>query len=456
MSFHITQRVTLNLIKDGFVNGNLTVSDASNLSTGAVCTIVSNTQPLRYIVITNVIDQNNISTILFSQNNIMFWDASAYIVADQAQLTQLDGLAFAETPLTVMQGIQSPLNSPWWVQLSDGDNSPAILNFVPTGSEYGLAVRIIGGSQNTSGSVSVTNFPAVQGIAGNVGIIGTIPVSGTFWQAIQPISGSVNINNPVTSVSVNNFPVNQQISGNVGIIGTVPVSGQFWQDTQPVSISGTPNVNVINPVSSISINNFPSTQDIIGSVIVTNPVNAISVNNFPATQSIAGNVTIDNPVNAVSINNFPTVQNISGSVAVTNPVDSVAINNFPVSQNINGTVAISGSIPVTGTFWQPTQPISANSLPLPTNASQETGGNLDLIKVDLDNILNNQTNGAQNVQVTNLPANQAVNIGPVIDKNNNEYVLRVQSKDINSLLVLILEQLMVLNARIGEDRVNFN
>ena len=32
--------------------------------------------------------------------------------------------------------------------------------------------------------------------------------------------------------------------------------------------------------------------------------------------------------------------------------------------------------PVTGTFWQATQPVSAASLPLPSNAAQETGGNL--------------------------------------------------------------------------------
>jgi hypothetical protein len=35
-----------------------------------------------------------------------------------------------------------------------------------------------------------------------------------------------------------------------------------------------------------------------------------------------------------------------------------------------------GTFPVTGTFWQTTQPVSAASLPLPSNAAQETGGNL--------------------------------------------------------------------------------
>lgn len=46
-----------------------------------------------------------------------------------------------------------------------------------------------------------------------------------------------------------------------------------------------------------------------------------------------------------------------------------------------GTFPVTGTFwqavqPVSGTFWQATQPVSAVSLPLPTNAAQETGGNL--------------------------------------------------------------------------------
>jgi hypothetical protein len=37
------------------------------------------------------------------------------------------------------------------------------------------------------------------------------------------------------------------------------------------------------------------------------------------------------------------------------------------------------SLAVTGTFWQATQPVSAASLPLPSNAAQEAGGNLSAI-----------------------------------------------------------------------------
>ena len=61
-----------------------------------------------------------------------------------------------------------------------------------------------------------------------------MPVSGTFWQATQPVSGTVTVNAGTGtfgvsgSVSVSNFPATQA------------VSGTFWQATQPVSIAALP------------------------------------------------------------------------------------------------------------------------------------------------------------------------------------------------------------------------
>ena len=60
--------------------------------------------------------------------------------------------------------------------------------------------------------------------------VGTVPVTGTFWQATQPISGSV---------SVSNFPATQ------------PVSGTFWQATQPVSIAA--SVAVTGPLTDTQL-----------------------------------------------------------------------------------------------------------------------------------------------------------------------------------------------------------
>ena len=47
-----------------------------------------------------------------------------------------------------------------------------------------------------------------------------LAVTGTFWQATQPVSGTVTAN----------------------VAGTVPVSGTFWQSTQPVSLTTLPSL----------------------------------------------------------------------------------------------------------------------------------------------------------------------------------------------------------------------
>jgi hypothetical protein len=69
---------------------------------------------------------------------------------------------------------------------------------------------------------------------------------------------------------------------------------------------------------------------------------------------------LQNGSEKTQVTNFPAVQPISGSVSVSNfPSESgtVAVSNFPASQ------------PVTGTFFQATQPVSAVSLPLPVGAA---------------------------------------------------------------------------------------
>jgi len=163
------------------------------------------------------------------------------------------------------------MSLPIYAQVINSTTHPVPVNLVAGGGGVASAVdvtdrtaRVLGhviidsaGTITVSGSVSVSNFPATQ------------PVSGTFFQATQPVSIASMPSTPVTGTFWQ---------------ATQPVSGTFWQSTQPVSIASMP------------------------------------------------------------------------------------------------------STPVTGTFWQATQPVSAVSLPLPTGAALETGGNLAGIKTDLDEI----------------------------------------------------------------------
>lgn len=111
---------------------------------------------------------------------------------------------------TVIQGAPGTLLLAWPVKVTDG------INVQPTGDAAARSIH-----------VTVDN--------------GTIAVTGTFFQATQPVSGSV---------SVSNFPATQPVSGTVTVIQgtpgasawkvdgsavTQPVSGTFFQATQPVS-----------------------------------------------------------------------------------------------------------------------------------------------------------------------------------------------------------------------------
>jgi hypothetical protein len=84
---------------------------------------------------------------------------------------------------------------------------------------------------------------------------------------------------------------------------------------------------------------------------------AVSVSNFPATQPVSG---------TVSVGNFPATQPVSGTVGV---------SNFPASQPVTGPLTDAqlraSAVPISGTFFQATQPVSAASLPLPAGAAQE-------------------------------------------------------------------------------------
>ena len=187
-------------------------------------------------------------------------------------------------------------------------------------------------NQSVSGTVQadVRNSVATVIIGGSIAASFTPPAN-------QSVSGTVNIGNLST---------NQSISGTVGssIIGTVPV---VQSGTTISSISG--NVTV---VSSIGGGIFP----ISGSVAAT-------VTNFPTTQNISGSVVAwlqstnasvitvggANGNSSVQVLNFPTNQSVSGTVATTQSGTWISsIVNIVPSSVIVGASAF-GIFPVNGT-----------------------------------------------------------------------------------------------------------
>lgn len=63
------------------------------------------------------------------------------------------------------QGAPATIDQSWFVTLTDGYNTPSILNTTPVGTEYGLAVRMVDGAAGTSSSFT-SAFPAIGTAAG--------------------------------------------------------------------------------------------------------------------------------------------------------------------------------------------------------------------------------------------------------------------------------------------------
>jgi hypothetical protein len=172
--------------------------------------------------------------------------------------------------------------------------------WLPLQSTGGALLTSGGGSG--SGNVTVTNFPATQPVsiattvATNSNITNaSLPVTGTFWQATQPVNGTVTLGAgaaAVGSVSVSNFPATQPVSGtvNVGTRGWTLASGTdsvtiVPSGTQAVSIAGTvaTNANITN--ASLAVTGTVA----LGAGAAA--IGSVSVSNFPATQPVSGTVT---------------------------------------------------------------------------------------------------------------------------------------------------------------------
>ena len=234
------------------------------------------------------------------------------------------------------------------------------------------------------------------------------------------IQQQVTVLNPVTSLSVNNFPVTQPVSGTIAVSNPYSVSAS---DSSKYRIYHL--VTVLNPTTSVSINNTPtvtvgnpyavsaSDSSKYRGTVQTTRLWHLSGSNDTVTTSTSGTFSIDssktrlyqqvtvlNPTTSVSINNSPTVT-VSNPYSVAASDSSkyrgtVQISNFPSTQNVSVTNTptvtvgnpysvsaadsskyriyhlvnvVNSSIPVTGTFYQSTQPVSAASLPLPTGAA---------------------------------------------------------------------------------------
>jgi hypothetical protein len=189
-------------------------------------------------------------------------------------------------------------------------------------------------------------------------------ISGVLHQRVKIGVGGDGV--AVDVSSSNPMPVSGTVTANTGLsqpltdsqlrAAAVPVSGTFFQATQPVSIAA--SVPVTGPLTDAQLR-ASAVPVSVGSIVL--PTGASTLSEQQSQTTLLGTIDTDTGAIAASVASIdgknPTL--VSGRV----PVDGSGVTQ-----------------PVSGTFFQATQPVSAAALPLPSGASTET----TLVAVEVD------------------------------------------------------------------------
>ena len=351
------------------------------------------------------------------------------------------GNQFAANPYVCV----ASTNQAFQLVTSGATNVRARLSTVITGTGTVTVAWTQGQIVNIHPITGTGTFPvqAAQSGTWNIGsltsITNPVAVTGTFWQATQPVSGTVtvtqataaNLNATVTgSVSITGTPTvtvgnatlavtqsgnwTTRMVGNAGatldaVIGnataptnmlavggvfnttrptlttgqsaafqsnsqgvqlvdgstvTQPVSGTFWQATQPVSIAAAVSVNATqtgNWTTRIVGNGGAVVDGVIGAA--TAPANMLAVG-------------------GVYNSTKPTLTTGQSAALQLNASGALTVDGSAVTQPVSGTfwqstqpVSIAAAVAVTGTFWQATQPVSIAAAVATNPAIVATSGN---------------------------------------------------------------------------------
>ena len=210
-------------------------------------------------------------------------------------------------------------------------------------------------------TISIDDGAGSITVDGTVGVSGSVAVTGTFWQATQPVSLASVPTHAVTqsgtwtvglSAGTNNI-------GDVDVLSVIPGTGATNLGKQTDSAAGATDTGVAvlairdDALTTLTPADGDYTRFRVNSVgrlwtsatidaalpAGTNAIGSITNTTFASTQSGAWNVGLNAGTNAI------------GKLTANDGVDigDVTINN--------------ASIAVTGTFWQATQPVSLASLP---------------------------------------------------------------------------------------------
>lgn len=264
-----------------------------------------------------------------------------------------------------------------------------------------VVVSVTGGEINIENASLTVDLSAFLPIPDSVLIVGTVDGTESGMKAVLQVDldGVLAVNGsqftqPVSALALP-LPLGAATSA-LQTTGNVLLTSIDGKLTSPVTIVGTVN-SVQSGTYTVGVNNFPSSQavtgpltdtqlravpvPISGTVAVTNIDVALSTR-LKSADTLAG-VTLIGTVSTIT--NVVHIDDNGGSLTIDG---SVSILNFPATQAVTQSTSpwvISGTVtgpltdtqlraspvPVSGTFFQVTQPISVVSLPLPLGAATE-------------------------------------------------------------------------------------
>lgn len=184
-----------------------------------------------------------------------------------------------------------------------------------------------GGGGGIGESVTVTNFPATQPVSGPLTDAqlraAVVPVSGAFWQATQPVS--------------------------IASMPTTPVTGVFFQATQPVSIAGT-----------VPVSGALTDTELRAAVVPTSDNHTTAA--LPISVRLSDGAAFYNASGGAGGGGLTDTELRATAVPVSGPLTDTQLRAAALPVSL-GSTTITGSVAVTGTFYQATQPVSIASMP---------------------------------------------------------------------------------------------
>lgn len=336
----------------------------------------------------------------------------------------------ASTPVVLASNqssipVTSSQSGSWLVTANVGTTGGLALDATLTAG--GAKTRITDGTNTAavkaaSTAAGATDPALVVAISPN----NSVAVTGTFFQATQPISGTVTAN-----AGSGTFTVSGTVTANASTnlnTSALALDATLTGGTQQTKLTDGTHLGTIKAastavlatdtalVAALSPNTpLPAGTNALGSVTVTGSV-AATGSFFQATQPVSGTVTSNagTGIFAVSAAALPLP---SGAATETTLGTRLADATFTTRINTLGQKTMSAStpvvlasdqsaLPVTGTFFQATQPVSiAGTVTTAGTVTANAGTNLNTSLLALDSTL---TGGTQRSKITDGTNNAGV------------------------------------------------